>query len=72
MSGILDSTIIDVPCPNCSRTIEKSIGWITTHDQLVCACGTTIALESRDLRTKLADVERELAQLQRLAKNLGK
>ena len=42
MSGDLDSYTIDLTCQNCQRKTPKSIGWLKTHKQFTCRCGTRV------------------------------
>ncbi|MEA3641875.1 MAG: hypothetical protein VBE63_18340 [Lamprobacter sp.] len=68
MSGIFDTTEIEIPCENCCRKIKKSIGWIKSHRQLTCGCGATIILDTNQFKTEIAKVERSLADLKRALK----
>lgn len=60
MPGFLDAAEIPIPCEKCGRTTKKSIGWLKTHRELTCTCGTHIRLDADDLRRKVADMERSL------------
>ena len=42
MSGVLDSYTIDITCQNCQRKTPKSVGWLKTHKQFTCRCGTRV------------------------------
>lgn len=54
MKGVLESKKIDIPCEKCGRKSPKTIGWLKTHKQFTCACGTRIHVDSRDF---VRDVE---------------
>ena len=34
--------ISDITCQNCRRKTPKSIGWLKTHKQFTCRCGTRV------------------------------
>lgn len=72
MSGLLDKQEIEIPCDKCGRKTKKSIGWIKTHSEYVCGCGTTIKLDTRQFKSEIAEVERSFANLQRVFKKSGK
>lgn len=72
MTGFLDSQEIEIPCKNCSRKTKKSIGWIKSHKDFTCACGTHITLDASQFKSEIAKVERSLASLQKTLKNFGK
>ena len=42
MSGDLDSYTIDLTCQNCQLKTQKSVGWLKTHKQFTCRCGTRV------------------------------
>ena len=65
MAGFFDGATIKIPCANCNRETEKSIGWIKTHGEFTCVCGTIIHLETKDMRRELGKAERRLAELTR-------
>lgn len=63
MTGILDDIEIPIPCEQCRRKIPKRIGWIKTHHQLTCPCGTVIGLDTHQLAAEIVRVEKALAAL---------
>jgi len=65
MPGYFDDQSISIPCPECKKEHEKTIGWIKAHSSLACSCGVTITLDKSDLVSKLEDVERELDAIPR-------
>lgn len=72
MKGLLDNKKIDIPCEKCGRKSPKTIGWLKTHKQFTCACGTTIQVDSRDFVREIGKVDKALADLQKSFKGLGK
>lgn len=72
MAGFFDSTEIDIPCEECRRKTKKSIGWIKSHNKLVCGCGAEIVLDTSQFKSEIAKVERSLSSLQRSLKKLDK
>ena len=72
MSNFLDSTEIEIPCENCSRKTKKSIGWIKSHKDFTCSCGTKITLDASQFKTEIAKVEKSFAALQKTLKSFGK
>lgn len=72
MPGFLDNEQIEIPCKNCGRKSKKSIGWIKSHTEFSCACGTRIRLQASQFKSEIAKVERSLGDLERSLKNFGK
>jgi hypothetical protein len=72
MAGFLDSTEIEIPCENCSSKTKKSIGWIKSHKEFTCACGTKITLDASQFKSEIAKVEKSFADLQKTLKSFGK
>lgn len=72
MPGFLDTTEIEIPCQNCSRKTKKSIGWIKSHNDFTCACGTHITIDASNFKSEIAKAERSFAELQKTLKNFGK
>ena len=64
MSGVLDSYAIDITCQNCQRKTPKSIGWLKTHKQFTCRCGTRVDYFSG------SKVKAEIIKLDQAAKRL--
>lgn len=64
---------IGIPCPKCSHKTNKTIAWIKSHDDFVCAgCGTTIVLEKKKLLAGLKEVDKSVAELKKTLGRLGK
>jgi len=72
MVNFLDAIEIEIPCENCSRKIKKSIGWIKSHQEFTCPCGTTIVLKTDQVRREIAKVERSLDGFKRSLEKIGK
>lgn len=64
---------IDLPaCPDCGHQTRKKIGWLTTHTQFSCRCGSIIGLESKELAEAIRSIEKSLRDLERELSKLGK
>lgn len=72
MPNLLDSAEIEIPCENCARKTKKSIGWIKSHNNFTCTCGTIITIDANQFKTEFAKVEKSIATLQKTLKNFGK
>ncbi len=72
MPGILDNTLIDIPCERCGRKTKKRIGWIKRHREFTCRCGAQIVLDADQVVREIARVEHNLASLNRVFEQLGK
>ena len=49
MNKLVDDISVELPCENCGRKSEKTVGWIKSHDEFTCTCGTVISLERDDV-----------------------
>jgi hypothetical protein len=65
MSIQFDAHALEIPCPQCGQKHKKTVGWLKSHQDIACGCGGTIAVDSRDLHRKLADVEKQLKDITR-------
>jgi len=72
MAGFIDNHEIEIPCKNGGRKTIKTIGWIKTHAELACACGTTISLVTDQFKRQLRDVEKSIEDFKRAIKKLAK
>lgn len=69
----LDSQRIDIPCPHCGHKLSEAIGKLKTNPQLVCpACKGVTEVDASDLRSKIAGIEKQLANLGKAFGRLGK
>ena len=72
MAGLLDSTEIDITCPKCGRKTKKTIGWVKTHKKFTCICATDIMLDTSQLKTEIAKIEKSFSALESTIKKFGK
>lgn len=73
MKSVLDSQVIEFPCPKCSKQLSESIGKLKLNPKLTCRhCGQVISTDVTDVRRKVAQFEKDLAQLGKAWKGLGK
>lgn len=71
--GFLDSAQIDIPCPGCGGKTTKSIGFLTSNNQMDCSsCGETIRLDTSDLKRGIGDADRQLDELKRTIRKIGR
>jgi transcription elongation factor Elf1 len=65
-----DNHALELRCPDCERTISKTIGWLKLRRSLNCSwCGTLIAIDRNQF---LQDVEKAEQALADLDKYFGK
>ena len=58
---MFDDADIELSCPGCGHKMTKTLGWITSHKELVCTgCGETITLETDQLARDLKKVDKLL------------
>lgn len=69
---VFDSSEIEIPCTSCGRKTKKSIGWIKNNSQFTCHCGTTIRLDTAQLKGEIAQVEASIVRLKDSFKKFGK
>jgi hypothetical protein len=72
MAGVFDNHELSIPCATCGESSKKSIGWIKTHNELVCPCGQVIGLKSEQLLGELKKAEKALADFSAKLKRFGK
>ncbi len=71
--SILDSAEIGVPCPGCGHETKKSVGWLRSHDELVCSgCGETIRLDDEGFRAGLDSADKAMGDFKRNLARLNK
>lgn len=71
MPGLFDAASLEIPCENCGRKTKQTIGWIKTHEQFTCPCGTVINLKADQFRRELAAAEAALVCFQRALQKPG-
>jgi hypothetical protein len=59
--GLFDSAEIEFPCEVCKRKIKKTIGWLKSHKEVICACGTKIILDAKQLVNATNRLEKQIA-----------
>ena len=58
---MFDDARIQLSCPGCTHNMTKTLGWITSHKELVCSeCGETIIFETDQLSRDLEKVDKRL------------
>ena len=68
-----DNATISIPRPKCGHKNPKSIRWIETHDQFVCAgCSAKVAVEAEKLLAGIEGVRKGLAGFRKKLRKLGK
>jgi len=55
---VLESAPIEFECPKCTHKIQKTIGWLTSHKNMICdGCGVTINLNMNDLSAGMKKID---------------
>lgn len=73
MKSMLDSQCIDIPCPHCGHQLGETLGKLKTNPTLVCpSCKGSTEVDATDLRSKIAGIEKQLADLGKSLGRLGK
>jgi len=67
---MFDTAEIEIKCPKCGTKAKKTIGWLKTHNSMVCRCGTTIQFDKSKFTGPLKKVEKSLDDLKRSFKRL--
>lgn len=66
----LDENALDIRCPDCGRTVTKTLGWLKLRRSMNCTwCGTLIPINQEGLKEDLKRAELAFGQL---AKHVGK
>jgi len=60
---MFENQTIDLTCTKCNTKHSKKIGWIKSHNQFTCSCGTIIRVDSKDLHKKIGDIERSFKNI---------
>lgn len=69
----LDQVDIDLTCPHCSHQFKQKLGGLQGDAVLDCpGCRQPIKIEAAGLRGALKTVDKEIADLQRTLRGLGK
>jgi predicted RNA-binding Zn-ribbon protein involved in translation (DUF1610 family) len=63
----LDGQALETRCPDCGRTITRTLGWLKLRRSMNCTwCGTLIAIDRARL---LEDPEKALGELDKRVDN---
>lgn len=65
MTNELDSGAFDIPCPECGHKNRKTVGWLKTHKQFVCAGCRKVTIKTGDFQKGMREVEAEFAKLKK-------
>lgn len=69
----LNSHTLEIPCPNCGKKFQETIGRLKHNPEIRCSgCGSNIRIDADELRQGIQTVENSLADLQRQLGNLFK
>lgn len=64
MKNMLDSAMIDIPCPCCDKSTSESIGELKVKNQVTCRhCRQVFAVDATQMRTEISKVEQQLVKL---------
>ena len=63
MFSQLSDTAIRIPCFNCSAMIVKPMQWVKSHNRISCKCGTSVNLNTQQLKSEIAIDELSYANL---------
>jgi hypothetical protein len=72
MTDLFDNAEIEIPCENCSHKTKKTIGWVKTHNKLICRCGTEITLDTKQFKAEIAKVESSIDDFEKTLKKFNK
>lgn len=73
MKNALDSQPVEIPCPHCGYQLRETIAKLKTDPKLTCgSCKGLVEINAADLRRKIAQVEKALADFTRKLGRLGK
>ena len=73
MPGLFDSSVVKIPCPKCGHEQPQSIGWLKSHNELICAsCGNKVAIDNREFIRIFEEMEKALADLRGTIRDLGR
>lgn len=72
MTGFLDDLAIELPCGHCGRKSKKTIGWINSHPQFTCSCGTVTRINTDKFKPEIAKANAAFKKLGDSIKSLGR
>lgn len=69
----IDSQVIAITCPHCSKKFDEKIGRLKRDPKLTCSgCGGTIAIDAAKLRAGIQSADKSLDLLRRTLSKIGK
>ena len=72
-TGLLDSTEIGIPCPECAHETKKSFGWIKAHSDFTCSgCGRNIHMDRDQFLGELRKTDAAIDDLKRSIERFNK
>jgi hypothetical protein len=72
MASSVDDVEIKFQCEKCGAMHRKTLGWMKGHDELTCACGTTIPVDAREYHKERVKAESTRDGVQGMLEKLGK
>ena len=62
----VDDETIEMPCPKCHATTERTVAWLKRHKQFTCGCGTLVRVTPSTFHHEIAKVSEAVDQLRRV------
>lgn len=73
MTGMFDSKVITIPCPECGHETKETIGRLKHNPKIPCGgCGKTLAINADKLTAGLKEAEKSIDSLRDTLRNFGK
>jgi predicted RNA-binding Zn-ribbon protein involved in translation (DUF1610 family) len=73
MSKFLGDEKLPFACAKCGHKTQKTFTWLETHTEFTCPkCGTVAKIDNRDLKAKMADIDKAIYKLAKSFGKLGK
>jgi hypothetical protein len=63
MAGLLDDEELEISCDDCGRVHKKTLGWLKRNHEIRCPCGTLLKLDTRELRSQMDKLDRDLREM---------
>jgi hypothetical protein len=68
MAGELDSGRVDLACPGCGHKNRKTVRWLKTHNEFICAGCGKVAIETSSFKKGFREVDAEIDSLTKTLK----